>query len=252
MRRAYFARIAAVTILRLSLATLMAALLSGCVSAKYQRADPDDTPPPVSLNLTSEQSPVTATVHSVIAFHGPGSWKRDAYWDEYVISVVNHSEASLAVQSGTLTDSLGHAAAPGDDPWLLEKESLSRLEGMDPSTKAVLVQVGAGYGAASAGAGLAMAGAGPVALVLFPAYIGGAIYRNVSSRHDIEHEFAARRLVLPLTLKPGETRTGSLFFCISPGPQQLVLHGQAGDAPVEVIISLAPLAGLHLKPVEMK
>ncbi len=228
----------------------IAMLLSGCVSARYQRADPDNLTAPVSLNLTSEPSPVTATVHSVIAIHGPGSWKRDAYWDEYVVSVVNRSEAPLAVQSATLTDFLGHATAPGDKPWPLEKESLSRLKGMDPGTKAVLVQVGAGYGAASAGVAVAMAGAGPAGLVVFPAYIGGAIYRNSSGRHDIEHEFARRRFVLPATVAPGQTAEGSLFFPISPGPQRLTFKGKSGDAPLELVLELKPLDGLHLKPAQ--
>jgi hypothetical protein len=229
----------------------IALLLSGCVSAKYQRTDADCLTSPVSLNLTSEQSPVTATLHSVIAIHGPGSWKRDAYWDEYVVSVVNRSEAPLAVQSATLTDFLGHAMASGDKPWPLEEESLSRLEGMDPASKAMLVQVGAGYGAASAGVAVAMAGAGPAGLVLFPAYIGGAIYRNVGGRHDIEHEFARRRFVLPATLAPGQTAQGSFFFPISPGPQRLTLKGKSGEAPLELVLELKPLAGMHLKPAEV-
>ena len=54
-------------------------------------------------------------------------------------------------------------------------------------------------------------------------------------------------IVLPLTLAPGQTVHGSLFFRVTPGPQRLALRGQAGDEPHESIIDLAPLAGLHRK-----
>ena len=35
---------------------------------------------------------------------------------------------------------------------------------------------------------------------------------------------------------------------MTPGPQSLVLRSRRGDQPVELAISLKPLARLHLKP----
>jgi len=80
-----------------------------------------------------------------------------------------------------------------------------------------------------------------------PAFIGGTIYTNISSRHSIEREFARRRLVLPVVLVPGQLVQGSLFFRISPGPKRLTLKCRIDDEPRDVVIDLAPISGLHLK-----
>ena len=244
-------------------AAAVALALSGCVSAKYKSAA-KSTPPAAALNLTAAQPPVEATVNTVIVFHGPGSWKRDAYWDEYVVSVVNRGAVPLVVESAGLTDFGGDATAPGDNPWLLEKLSLSRQDEINRRAKSALVQIGQGYvvvgvsgvivGATVTGiAGTATAGgaafaAGLAGAAILPFYIGGTVYRNISSRHDIENEFAHRRLVLPATVAPGGVAQGSLFFRISPGPQRLALRGRSGAEPVEVAIGLAPLRSLHLQP----
>ena len=243
--------------------TSVALALSGCVSAKYKSAA-KDTPPAVALNLTAAQPPVEATVNTVIVFHGPGAWKRDAYWDEYVVSVANRSNVPLVVDAATLTDFRGDSIAPGDNPWLLEKASLSRQDEINRKAKNALVQIGQGYvvvgmsgtivGVTIAGiTGTAAAGGGAFAaslagVAILPFYIGGTVYRNISNRHDIENEFAHRRLELPATVVPGGMAQGSLFFRIAPGPQRLVLSGRSGAEPVEIAIGLAPLMGLHLTP----
>ena len=69
---------------------LLAALLTlpGCVSKRYQSAS-KKTPPAVAINLAAQQPPVAVVLNTVIVFQGPGSWKREAYWDEYVVSIVN-------------------------------------------------------------------------------------------------------------------------------------------------------------------
>jgi len=83
-------------------------------------------------------------------------------------------------------------------------------------------------------------------LVALPAYVGGTIYANVHSRHEIENEFTRRRLVLPAMIAPGQTVQGSLFFRISPGPRNLALLHQHDNAYNKAVVDLAPLAGLHL------
>ena len=73
---------------------------------------------------------------------------------------------------------------------------------------------------------------------------GGTVVMNQRRKHQIQDEFARRRLALPVTLAPGQTVQGSLFFRITPSPRELALP-TGGDAVAR--ISLAPLAGLHLK-----
>lgn len=92
---------------------------------------------------------------------------------------------------------------------------------------AIAVSSGIGIiGPASAGVSLA-AGATVVAI---PFYYLAVVSINHNNRKTMEREFHRRRLALPLTLTPGETRTGSFFFPMVPSPRSLNLHWSSGPA----------------------
>jgi hypothetical protein len=59
-------------------------------------------------------------------------------------------------------------------------------------------------------------------------------------------EFKRRRLALPLTLAPGETRTGSLFFPMIRSPSSLALHGTSESVTTTAVLSLDFLNALHV------
>jgi hypothetical protein len=103
------------------------------------------------------------------------------------------------------------------------------------------MNVGTQLGAAMVVGGTVMFAA---ATVVVPVW---SVVANVNSRHDIEAEYRRRRLALPLFLAPGQLTQGSFFFRISPGPRRLVLACRVGNEPRNVVVDLAPLAGLHLK-----
>ena len=108
---------------------------------------------------------------------------------------------------------------------------------------------------ASTSAGVATAGTvGAAAAVTLPFVVAGTVVANIRSKHKVEAEFARRRLELPMTLAPGQTTQGSLFFPITPAPQRLVLLCHADDQTRPLDLDLAPLAGLHVgsppKPAE--
>lgn len=224
----------------------IASLGGGCVSAKYKSVDKPSTPP--ALNLIGELEPVLCRVDSVIIYRGPGSWKRNAYWDEYLVTLRNRGDTPCTVESVTLTDFTGTSSPPSDNPWALEKASRTREEELKANTKDVLIQIGGGYVVMSAAVtgGLAVAGfAG--GMLAIPAFVAGTIYTNVDHRHAIEGKFARRRIVLPVTIGPHETRQGSFFFRISPGPRHLTLLVEQAGVYRKVVIDLAPLAGLHIR-----
>lgn len=221
-------------------------LFTGCVSAKYKSAARET--PPTPLNLTNEQAPMLVTVKSVIVYRGPGSWKRDAYWDEYIVSLVNHGRTPVTLESASLFDFTGTANASSDSPWVLEKQSRTREEELKANIKDVVIQVGGGYATLTAAVmGATEVGGFLGGIVAVPAFVAGTIYSNVHHRHIIENEFARRRIVLPATIAPGQAVQGSLFFRISPGPRHLAFLVQYEGAYQKVVIDLAPLAGLHLR-----
>ena len=233
-------------------------LLSGCTSPKYKAAS-TKTLPPVMLNFPSTEPPIETLLQTVIIFRGPGSWKLNAYWDEYVVTVANRGNALVKIESAWLTDFQDQASASGIDPWLLETTSRSLAKNGFGFARNTAVQIGGGIGVLAVGGGIgavvfsgtammgSAAGAAVGGLIFLPAVVGVSVYQNINNRHAIEREFKRRLLVLPGVLLPGQLVQGSLFFHITPGPRRLTLKCRVDDEPRDVIIDLAPLAGLHLK-----
>lgn len=234
--------------------------LTGCVSSGYRRTDNEDIPPAVPLGWQSGTAPVDLTLQTVIVYRGPGSWKTNAYFDEYVVTLRNHSSSPQAVTRALLTDFRGSTVLTGDNPWTLEKLSRTKLDRYGS-----LAAIGAGTSLASFGAGvgtlatLAFAPAGLTAgLSLGSAFMlaSGAIvavpvatvYKNVSSKHGIEAEFTRRQLRLPLTLTPGQELSGSLFFPVTPGPRRLQVQLEGQSLLEAIELPLPQLATLHLAP----
>ena len=254
-------RVGGRTILRMLAIAGLAFALPGCVSTKYKFAN-KDTPPAAPLNLIVSQAPAELTVHTVIVYEGPGSWKRRAYWDEYVLTIANRGDAPLTLESAALVDFQDKQIPAGSDPWQLEKESKTWWQNVKSSETGRLLTLGAGtavvgtafvltagsvvFGATSgvaAGAAVVL-GAATIAL---PVYAVTTVFINISGRHKIEAEFNRRRLALPATIAPGQDVQGSLFFRVTPGPRRLLLHGRTKDGPCDLAFDLTPLAGLHFK-----
>src|SRR3954470_11695952 len=77
---------------------------TGCLTCGYRLSDKNALPA-VALNLPSSPaiappnspsesastalSSGAASLSSVIVYEGPGSWKKAAFWDEYVVTVTN-------------------------------------------------------------------------------------------------------------------------------------------------------------------
>lgn len=267
MRGAWHAPMAAGAILVLSLA------LTGCVtSKKYKMAKKEGALPPQALNWTASDAATDVVLQSVIVFKGPGSWKREARWDEYMVSIANRGPEPLLIEAAVIVDLLGMPREWGVDPWQLEKLSYTNWDKYGKTglklvagAGAVAIYVvavgstvsfGAGLvaapGAAAAGAG---AGAGAAtALMLLPVVavvdITAVAIMNNQNKKKVVAEFNRRRLPLPLTVAPEKNVTGSFFFPMTPGPKKFYLRGRRGDHPVLLAVDLAPLAGLHLKPAE--
>lgn len=256
MRGAWHAPMAAGAILVLSLA------LTGCVtSKKYKMAKKEGALPPQALDWTANSASAALTLKSVIVFKGPGSWKREARWDEYVVQLSNQGGQPLRIDSAGLIDLLGQLQSPGTDPWELEKLSYTNWDkygktGLKLIAGAGAVTLYASAVAVSSMGGLmaptAAAGGGVALLNIIPVVavvdITAVAIMNNQNKKKVMAEFNRRRLSLPLTIEPGQDCTGSLFFPMTPAPQRLVITGAAGETPLELVLELKPLARLHLKP----
>ncbi len=246
---------------RLALSFLLLTLgLGGCVSSKYKMAA-KDTPPAQLLELKAGDTAAPAVLRTVIVYQGPGSWKKAAYWDEYVVSVRNPGQTSLTITGAELTDIDSLILTPGENPWALEKQSKARLKNYRESGRSILIGAGvtllwaasvdvAAAIATGLGGGTVLAAGAATVIVGVPLWIIGSGVRTLVARDAINDEFDRRRAHLPLTLEPGIERTVSFFFPVAPSPKRLVLRHRSGETSGEFSFDLTVLSGLHLKPAE--
>jgi hypothetical protein len=237
------------------LAAWVLCLQCGCVATKYKLAKKNTLPVQLVDIAFPPSPPLQVRLASLISYGGPGSWKREALWDEYVVTLENRGERPLIIDSATLVDPEGMPYGAGSDPWALERQSRKLEQQYKDHGQAFLraagpgvLMVGVGAATISAAGGGAMfiapavAGAAVVAVVALPVYYASVLMINHHNKHAVMTEFMRRRLALPLTLAPGETRAGSLFFPMVRSPASLALRwsNEAGAATATL-----PLEFLH-------
>lgn len=247
---------------RILLSSLLSVALvgaPGCVTTNVQKAA-SDTPPAMALNLPGDPGrPLQAQLDSVIVFDGPGSWKRRAYWDEYVLSFTNVGSSRIVLLHAQLVDAHDARLWPGTDWKELERQSADWFK-----RNATVENVVLGAGLATFGAALgistfvgyvaALGGAAPVLGLAVGTMVvsGGVLYLIGRPLEDSEKEIAAefdrRRLSFPIVVRPNETGQGSVFFRITPSPQRLLLGCEVDGSVTHVTIDLAVLHHLHRKP----
>lgn len=237
------------------LAALGLCISSGCVSPKYKKAD-KSIPAAKALNVKFPPAVLDASLYTQISDGAPGSWKRAALWDEYVVTLHNQGAQPLELTSAAVTDYADTPHLAGNDPWALEKESktlekryqdagiaFARMAAPRVIVSAAEPGVVASAGVGSAGA----AAAATITAVALPIY-GAAVFGiNMHNKKEMHKEFDRRRLPLPLSLAPGETRTGSFFFPTIPNPRALTVHWRSSPGEGHTALALDFLQGLHVK-----
>jgi hypothetical protein len=217
----------------------------GCVTNRKYRLVRTETQP-MALGLTTETPQAKVTVETVIVCKGPGSWKSEARWDEYVLTISNPGPHPLKISTAELTDVLGQTQRPGSDPWQLEKISRTNWE----IYGRMGLHVAEGFGVLTLSAMAGMTGAATLSYAIPVVAVANIAVVKVKShrlKQRVETEFTRRRLDLPTVMGPGVTATGSLFFPMTPGPRLLRLQGGSDSSPFELVITLTPLGQLHLK-----
>ncbi len=248
------------------LAGLMLATISltGCISNKYQAASALGAQPQ-RMDVELGGGPMKTRLDAVIIYQGPGSWKKSAYWDEFLLTFTNGSDEKVTLTAASLADYSGAGVPAGTDPWQLEKASLAQRDRyMRVGVSFALNTIGYAaftYGAVGAGAfvGAAMTSTwggmatGAVAGVVAVPVTAIVVYaNNQKHKHQIEGEFTRRRVALPLILSPAEAHTGSFFFPMTVSPQALRLEWIKGAERGTIVLPLPMLAGMHVKEPSKK
>lgn len=242
--------------------------LAGCGGTKVLK-DPEPLVLTEALASAKDEN-LDTTLDWVIVRDGPGTWARNADWDEYLLTIKNLSGEPLTISSLTVVDMQQVAVAPEPNRKELvkgTKQALKRYKGSGVDVKAGrgtgtmiaagvgVTVVGVGVGAAATlgtlGAGAAGVGsAGAVAgglLLIGPALAVGGVVRGMNNS-AVNNEIEQRQTVLPLNVDPGTERQADLFFPISPSPQRVELVYSDSNGEHRLVIDTSKvLQGLHIQ-----
>lgn len=245
---------------------LLACVLTGCGGTKVLK-DPQPIQTTQSL-ATASDAQVNASLDWVIVRDGPGTWAKNADWDEYLMRVSNQSDTPIQIVSLTVIDSLDTQieSQPGRKELVKgSKKTASRYKDSGIEIKAgrgvgsllvagaAVTAVGVGLGIATMGPilGAASAGAGAGAavgglLLLGPAIAVGGIVRGVNNS-AVNKQIVARQTTLPLDVPAGEELGLDVFFPLAPSPQTVVLVYTDSTGEHRLVIDTrAALNGLHI------
>jgi hypothetical protein len=218
------------------------------------------------LGVASDQQN-TATLDWVIIRDGPGTWAKNADWDEYLLRVSNQSDQPITVTRIIVVDSLDTQIAPEPGRKELVKSSkntVRRYRGSGIKVKAGLgagtllvagtvtaVGVGAAAGTAAGtamyGAAAGTAGAAAVGILLLgPALAVGGIVRGINNS-NVNEEIELRQTTLPVEIPASEEVGLDVFFPVAPSPKrvELTYTDVAGEHALVIDTSVA-LDGLHI------
>ena len=245
------------------LIVLAAVGLSACGGAKVLK-QPEPLDATTSLTYASDQR-LSATIEWVIVRDGPGTWAKNADWDEYRISVRNLSGESIQITNIAIQDSLGTSVAAGQSRKQLvkgAKQTKRRYKNQGLEVKAgmrtgTLLAAGAVSAAGSAAlvssAGIFSGGGAAAAtggLILVPAFAISGIVRGVNNS-KVNNQIESRQTLLPIDMQGQDEKSLNIFFPLAPSPRQLeITYVDADGIHTLAIDTRTVLDGLHLADAE--
>lgn len=244
-----------------------AALLGGCGGTKVlKEAQPMQVTQPLASTADRHLS---AILDWVIVRQGPGTWARNADWDEYLLRVRNLSDQPLRISRMTVVDSLNTPidSQPGRKKLVkASKKTVRRYKdsglkvkagrgaatmlvtGAAVTTVGVSAASAVAYGSILSGstAGSAGAAVGGV-LLLGPVIAVGGVLRGVNNS-AVNKRIESRRTQFPLDLPAMGEAALDVFFPLAPSPQRIELtYADDSGERVLLIDTRAALDGLHIE-----
>ena len=246
-----------------------AVVLAGCSAGQKLLKEPIPVTREAPL-VVGQNEHLAVSLDWIVVPGGPGSWAKNARWDQYQVSIQRLVAEPVTVSAVRVVDSMDVPIAPlGDRKALVAatKATGKRYEragfdvqpgaGLDPvlsvgtGAAAVGAASGAAFGSALGGLGASGAaiGAGAAAgaiVVGAPILAVGGIMR--ASRHEkVNAVIVARAIALPAEVPQDAPVRFDLFMPITPGPQLLQFEYQLGAETRTLTLSLDDVLGhLHL------
>lgn len=242
-----------------AVALAMSALSACAYNKKLDKPVPLE---PKSAIASASDLRLSARIDAVIVRDGPGSWSKNADWDEYLLHVQATSGWSLDITRVVVIDSLGKRHKPRAYMSELVDESKAISKRYEDEDLEVTANAGAalfwtGYfvGGASAAAGFATlgtagaaAGAAAGGLLVAPVLMTAGVV-VAAQEYQVQREIDRRNTLLPLALAAQQDLPMTLYFPIAPSPQRVeITYTDPVGEHVLAIDTVTALAGLHLLP----
>lgn len=244
-------------------AVLFLVSVSGCGGSKVLK-DPEPLVLTKSLAGASDER-LSVTLEWVIVRDGPGTWAKNADWDEYLVKIANRSTHPMQVTELVVVNSLNERieSLPSRRQLVRRSKKTSarykklgiKVEAGSGDAKVLPVAgvtaAGAAFGAMSAAsAPLVPAAGGAVvvgAVVLAPVLAVGGIVRGVN-QSAVNEQIKQRQTVFPIEASAGDELMLDVFFPLAPSPRSVELvYSDATDQHSIVIDTSSVLDGLHMK-----
>jgi hypothetical protein len=236
--------------------------VSGCGGSKVLK-EPEPLVVSQPLAVASDGG-LSVTLDWVIVRGGPGSWAKNADWDQYLLRAKNVSDDPLEITNIVVLDSLGTLIHAGDSRGDLVKGAKKAKRRYKDQGLKVMAGAGAGTmmvagaGAFVGSAGLALSGgvlgatstgaavAATGLILAAPVLAVGGVFRVVNNS-KVNNQVESRQTVLPLTLHEDEEKPLDVFFPLTPSPRQIELTYVDSQGEHTLIVDThSSLEGLHL------
>lgn len=235
------------------------ALVSACAGGSKMLKEPLPTPELTHSLASAEDPNIAAALNWVTINNGPGAWAKNAWWDEYHLTMTNTSDQPLELVSLTLVDALAKEVDSLSDRKALVKQSrkvVRRFKDADLKVKpgaggTGLVLAGTGalvvgsaaaaaiaaaevttvlfsLGTASYSAPLALTAGATAAVVAAPVLIVSGVVKGSRNRR-VNRRIEETQSDFPVVLDAGASADLQVFFPVTPGPTSLHLQYRRAD-----------------------
>jgi len=244
-------------------------LLTGCGGTKLltEPLPIDVTSPLVAVNNDS----IRVSLLGIIVRDGPGTWARNADWDEYLLTIANLTDSAIEIKEVNLTDLLGVVLMTNSDRRELVRLSRDMVNRYEDSDLEITSGIGAGTVLTAGGAIIAVGTAAAVSVApaaalggaasvgLAPAMLAGAVLlspvfavaglKRMSNVSKVSRVIEERSTDFPLMINSKEEVLIDLFYPLAPSPLQLEInYGDSSGDRNYILNTETVLSGLHILP----
>ncbi len=244
----------------------IAFLMTGCGGNKVlKESKPLELAGPLAVESDAN---LAVAFDWVIVRDGPGTWSKNADWDEYLFRIHNQGANEVTIESVVIYDSMETPVQSNSNRKQLIKGSRRaarryKTEGLEvkaglggaglAAAGGAAYVAGMGLGAMTIGATGSAASVGVVAvgaIVAAPVLVAGGIFRGANNG-KVAEEIENRHSALPLTLAADDETEVDVFFPISPSPVRIeIRYSESGNTHLLTIDTAETLDGLHLRAPE--